>query len=119
MSKFPRWTVFILALALLVPAAAAQTPLSEMSEQELLDWMAAANEQIAAAGYDIAIEEIEFFTIGGGRSSVKTHQQPFRWGRATRGASRPETTSPLSSMTPTTPAPPASASSSRRKSPPG
>jgi hypothetical protein len=30
-------------------------------------------------GLDIAVESIEFFTIGLGRPSNRIHQQPFRW----------------------------------------
>lgn len=37
------------------------------------------NGQLAARGLGIAIEAIEFFTIGGGRPSFRIHQQPFRW----------------------------------------
>jgi hypothetical protein len=37
------------------------------------------NAQLAAQGYNIGIEGIEFFTIGFGRPSARIHQQPFRW----------------------------------------
>ena len=37
------------------------------------------NRQLAASGLDIAVEQIEFFTIGAGRPSFRIHQQPFRW----------------------------------------
>ncbi|MBC8647056.1 MAG: hypothetical protein H7X85_07825 [Thermoanaerobaculia bacterium] len=37
------------------------------------------NAQLADMGLDIAIEQIEFFTIGGGRPSNRIHQQEFRW----------------------------------------
>lgn len=37
------------------------------------------NRQLAAQGYDIAIEAIEAFTFGVGRPDVRIHQQPFRW----------------------------------------
>ncbi len=37
------------------------------------------NAQLAAQGYSIGIERIEFFTIGFGRPSARIHQQEFRW----------------------------------------
>ncbi len=37
------------------------------------------NRQLADQGYNVAIEAIEFFTIGAGRPSNRIHQQPFRW----------------------------------------
>jgi hypothetical protein len=41
--------------------------------------MQAINERLAAMGLNIAVEQIEFFTIGGGRPSNRIHQQEFRW----------------------------------------
>ena len=37
------------------------------------------NEQLAAQNLNLAIEQIEFFTIGGGRPVNRIHQQEFRW----------------------------------------
>jgi hypothetical protein len=37
------------------------------------------NRQLKARGLSIAIEAIEFFTIGKGRPSNRIHQAPFRW----------------------------------------
>jgi hypothetical protein len=37
------------------------------------------NAQLAGSGLKIAVEAIEFFTIGQGRPSNRIHQQPFRW----------------------------------------
>lgn len=37
------------------------------------------NEQLTAQGLNMAVESIEFFTIGVGRPSNRIHQQPFRW----------------------------------------
>lgn len=45
----------------------------------ILAKMKEINKQLAARGMNIAVEEIDFFTIGGGRPSVRIHQQPFRW----------------------------------------
>ena len=37
------------------------------------------NRDLAGRGLGIAVEQIEFFTIGQGRPSNRIHQQPFRW----------------------------------------
>lgn len=37
------------------------------------------NQQLAARGMNIAVEAIDFYTIGRGRPSVRVHQDPFRW----------------------------------------
>lgn len=37
------------------------------------------NRQLKARGLSLAVEAIEFFTIGQGRPSNRIHQQPFRW----------------------------------------
>ena len=37
------------------------------------------NRDLARRGLGIAVEQIEFFTIGQGRPSNRIHQQPFRW----------------------------------------
>jgi hypothetical protein len=37
------------------------------------------NTQLAAQGLSLAVESIEFFSIGQGRPSNRIHQQPFRW----------------------------------------
>jgi hypothetical protein len=41
--------------------------------------MQAINEQLRAQGLGIAVEQIEFFTIGGGRPSNRIHAPDFRW----------------------------------------
>lgn len=68
----------LLAAVLLLPGAAL-AGICEMSEQEVLDFLADANAQLASLGYDFAIEQIDCFMIGQGRPSVRVHQQPFRW----------------------------------------
>lgn len=45
----------------------------------VLAQMQQINAELAARGMNIAVEEIRFFTIGGGRPSNRIHQQPFRW----------------------------------------
>ncbi len=37
------------------------------------------NRQLAAKGFNAAIEAIDFFTIGNGRPGIRIHQEPFRW----------------------------------------
>jgi hypothetical protein len=54
-----------------VAAPDAQDPLLA----KLLD----INAQLRSQGRHVAIEEVSFFRIGDGRSSVRIHQQPFRW----------------------------------------
>lgn len=48
-------------------------------DPEVLAMMHEVNEQLAIMRLGIAIESIEFFTIGKGRPSNRIHQQPFRW----------------------------------------
>ncbi|MFQ5651043.1 MAG: matrixin family metalloprotease [bacterium] len=45
----------------------------------VLAMMDQINEQLAAQGLNMAVESIEFFSIGNGRPSNRIHQQPFRW----------------------------------------
>ena len=37
------------------------------------------NQQLAANGKHVAIEALDFFTIGNGRPGIRLHQTPFRW----------------------------------------
>ncbi len=48
-------------------------------EDPVVQRMKQINAQLAAQGYNIAVEAIEYFTIGQGRPSNRIHQQPFRW----------------------------------------
>ena len=41
--------------------------------------MEAINRNLRARGLSLAVEEIDFFTIGGERPSNRIHAQPFRW----------------------------------------
>jgi hypothetical protein len=45
----------------------------------VLAFMRAINEQLRAAGSNIVVEQIDAFTIGGGRPSNRIHQSGFRW----------------------------------------
>lgn len=48
-------------------------------DPQVLALMNQINAQLAAMGLKIAVEEIEFFTIGPARPSNRIHQQEFRW----------------------------------------
>lgn len=64
-------------LALVVPVTGfAQTG---EGDPAILAMMHQVNEQLAAQGLDIAVEDIDFFTIGGGRPSNRIHQETFKW----------------------------------------
>jgi hypothetical protein len=51
----------------------------EVQEDPVVQRMREINAQLAAQGYSIAVEAIEYFTIGQGRPSNRIHQTPFRW----------------------------------------
>jgi hypothetical protein len=48
-------------------------------DDPLLARMREINVQLAGKGLRIAVEAVEFFTIGNGRPSNRIHQEPFRW----------------------------------------
>jgi hypothetical protein len=52
---------------------------AESQNTALLRRMGEINAQLAGSGLEIAVEAIEFFTIGAGRPSARIHQQEFRW----------------------------------------
>lgn len=52
---------------------------AEPQDTALLRRVNQINTQLAAQGLRIAIEGIDFFTIGNGRPGIRIHQQPFRW----------------------------------------
>lgn len=68
-------SVVLLTAALLLPA----NLFAEEGDPGVLAMMHEINAQLAGMGLDIAVEQIEFFTIGGGRPSNRIHQQSFRW----------------------------------------
>ncbi|MFW9778550.1 MAG: matrixin family metalloprotease [Candidatus Heimdallarchaeota archaeon] len=71
-------SLFLLTLSVLTVAYATAGP-SGVGDPAVLAKMHGINDQLAEMGYNIAVEEIQFFTIGGGRPSNRIHQQPFRW----------------------------------------
>ncbi len=71
------WVIFLAATsALLLPANAGARG---QGDPAVLAMMHAINAELAEAGSNLAVEQIEFFTIGLGRPSNRIHQQPFRW----------------------------------------
>lgn len=49
------------------------------SDKMVLAKMHKINEQLAAQGLNIAVEALEYFTVGKSRPSDRIHQKPFRW----------------------------------------
>ena len=60
---------------------AGQTGMTQSGEGDraVLARMRAINQNLLANGWNIAVEQIEFFTIGQSRPSNRVHQQEFRW----------------------------------------
>jgi hypothetical protein len=52
---------------------------AEEGDLNVLALMDEINEQLAAQELNIAVEKIEFFTIGKGRPDIRIHQQSSRW----------------------------------------
>jgi hypothetical protein len=69
--------VAVIAASLLSPPAVLTQ--SGQGDPDVLARMAAINDQLRAAGLGIAVEQIEFFTIGAGRPSNRIHQSGLRW----------------------------------------
>ncbi len=59
--------------------ASAQSGQSGEGDPQVLALMNQANQQLAAMGLNLAVEQIEFFTIGNGRPVNRIHQEGFRW----------------------------------------
>jgi len=74
-----------LAVALALVAgfgvSTASRPTAQPGRQDppILAKITQINRQLAASGLNIAVEQVEFFTLGAGRPSVRIHQEPFRW----------------------------------------
>jgi hypothetical protein len=67
--------LLLVALALVVPVA--WTP--AVASFDLAAAIEDFNSELQAQGYNVAVTAIDFFGFGGGRPSVRIHQQPFRW----------------------------------------
>ena len=52
---------------------------ADQGDTALLRRVTEINRQLAAKGFNAAIEAIDFFTIGKGRPGIRIHQAPFRW----------------------------------------
>ncbi len=52
---------------------------AQTGDRTVLSHMARVNRELARRRLGIAVEQIEFFTIGEGRPSNRIHQQVFRW----------------------------------------
>ena len=68
--------VFVLAVLVLPTFSLA---VAQEGDPALLAEMQRINSQLRAMGLGIAVEQIEFFTIGQGRPSNRIHAQEFRW----------------------------------------
>ena len=55
------------------------TKTTEQQDTALLRRVKEINTQLAASGRKVAIEGVDFFTIGNGRPGIRIHQQSFRW----------------------------------------
>lgn len=72
------WAVgaaLLLALLLTMPGTAP----AQQGDPNVIAMMQRANQQLLASGLNIAIEQIDFFTIGAARPSNRILQQEFRW----------------------------------------
>ena len=66
--------------ALVAAGLLAYAPGAQMQTgASLVEQITAINQQLRAAGRSVAVEQIEFFTIGAGRPSVRIHQTGTRW----------------------------------------
>ena len=75
MNKSSFGTLALLLAASLAPAGA----FAAEGDPRVLAQMAQINQQLRSMGLNIAVEQIEFFTIGQGRPSNRIHAQEFRW----------------------------------------
>jgi hypothetical protein len=75
-----KWAVaFALVVASSLAPVGRPAAQSGQGDPAILAKIAQINQQLATTGLNIAVEQIEFFTIGGGRPSNRVHQQEFRW----------------------------------------
>lgn len=74
-------TLAMLALLVVGSKSGSQKVSAQSGEGDprVLALMHQINQQLAATGLNLAVEQIEFFTIGRGRPSNRIHQQEFRW----------------------------------------
>jgi hypothetical protein len=75
MRRYRLWSVSFVVFALLAPSVA----IAQKGDPAVISRMQQINAQLRSMGLDIAVEQIDFFTIGQGRPSNRTHAQEFRW----------------------------------------
>ena len=73
--------VLVLSVGSALQVSAPKPPMKqeEVGDPEVLALMQSINKQLEEMGLNIAVEEIEFFTIGKERPSTRIHQEPFQW----------------------------------------
>lgn len=69
----------LLSAAALAATLAPAVALAREGDPGVLAKMDEINTELRSSGLNLAVEQIEFFTIGGGRPSNRIHQQTFRW----------------------------------------
>lgn len=75
MRKLP----MLLTAAVVLAAPVAPLAHAQEGDPQVLAMMRGINDKLQAQGLNIAVEELEFFTIGGGRSSNRLHQTGTKW----------------------------------------
>jgi hypothetical protein len=70
------WLTLFAILGLLLPGSALA---QGEGDPAVLALMHSINDQLQAEGLNLAVEQIEFLTIGGGRPVNRIHQTPSRW----------------------------------------
>jgi hypothetical protein len=81
-SKYVFLTALLVALLTYSASGSRPQPVAAQGGQgdpAVLAQMNQINQQLRTLGLNVAVEQIEFYTIGGGRPSARIHQQEFRW----------------------------------------
>jgi hypothetical protein len=69
------WLCLAVLLSVLIPTRAN----AQGENAALLQRLSVINAQLRASGFQIAVEQVEFFTIGEGRPAARLHQSELRW----------------------------------------
>jgi hypothetical protein len=75
MRRYRLRSVSFAVFALLAPSVA----VAQQGDAAVISRMQQINAKLRSMGLDIAVEQIDFFTIGQGRPSNRIHAQEFRW----------------------------------------
>lgn len=62
-----------------VVASVRSQGICSLPDDEIVKLIDSANQKLRAAGYDVAVEQIECYTIGRGRPPVRIHQNSIHW----------------------------------------